>query len=211
MHRRHSIIVSNPSADSFSMSIAQRYAKVVGKAGDTAVIRDLYRLGFDPVLSRGEIEGREPEDVTQEKTALAGTDVFVLVYPIWFGTPPAMLKGYIERVLAAGYTYREMKLHRPQPMLENKLLISFTTSGSLRVWLEEKGVMMSLQNLFDHYLADVFGLRATKHYHFDGVNAEAKAWEFGMHLKDVEEAARNVLTMIDASRPRELAGVQATR
>lgn len=204
MPRHHSVIVCNPSRDSFSMSIARRYAQVVGEVGDTVVIRDLYRLDFSPVLSKSEIDGCEPEDVTKEKTALLGTDVFVLVYPIWFGTPPAMLKGYIERVLAAGFTYREMKAHKPQPLLKDKLLVSFTTSGSLRAWLEEKGVMMSLQNLFDRYLADVFGLRATKHYHFDGVGPEAKPWEFGMHLKDVEEAARYVLSAGKVSGPRPM-------
>lgn len=211
MPSRHTVIVCNPSAESFSMSIAERYASTMREAGDTVSIRDLYAMDFNPVLSKREIDGLETDDVKREKAALSGSDVFVFVYPIWFGAPPAMLKGYIERVLAAGFTYREMRLHTPQPLLKNKLLISFTTSGSMRAWLEEKGVMMSLQNLFDHYLADVFDLKATEHYHFDGVSPDAKRWEMSMHLNDVEKAARHVLTLLDPTLRQPLENSQPVK
>jgi NAD(P)H dehydrogenase (quinone) len=191
--RRHSIIVSNPSRDSFSMAIAQRYAEVARALGETVVIRDLYRLGFNPILSEQEVDGVEPPEVTTEKAALAGTDVFVLVYPIWFGAPPAMIKGYIERVFGAGTTFTERRERRAQPLLKGKQLISFSTSGSLCAWLEEKGVLSSLRDTFDRYLCDVFELGATQHLHFDGITSAAKPWEMTMHLNKVAGAARKIV------------------
>jgi NAD(P)H dehydrogenase (quinone) len=59
-------------------------------------------MNFDPVLRRGERKGRPARDVDQEWALLGKVDVYVLVYPIWFGAPPAMLRGYIDRVFGAG-------------------------------------------------------------------------------------------------------------
>src|SRR3546814_15627691 len=61
---------------------------------------------FDPVLKANEQPGKEgyaprPENVA-EREHLEKLDVLTFVYPVWFGTPPAMLKGYLERVVGSG-------------------------------------------------------------------------------------------------------------
>ena len=193
MSNKHSIIVCTPSSSSFNMAVARRYAATVREAGDTAQIRDLYGFKFDPVLTLAESRGSIGPAVKEEMQILADTDVFVLVYPIWFGAPPAMLKGYIDRVLGAGFSYREIAANKTQPLLRGKRLISFTSSGGMRAWLEERGIMMSMRNLFDRYLAEIFSLHETRQFHFDGVRDGMKDWEVGMHLRNVEEAAQEVL------------------
>ncbi len=66
---KHAIIVCHPLEKSFTMALAQKYA----------------------VLKAKEREGKPAPDVEREWIALGKPDVYVLVYPIWFGTPPAML------------------------------------------------------------------------------------------------------------------------
>ncbi len=101
---------------------------------------------------------------------LGKVDVFVLVYPIWFGTPPAMLKGYIDRVFGAGRTFGQGGEGGTSDVLAGKRLVSLTSSGSHRAWLAEKGVLGSLRTVYDRYFADVFGFTETHRYHFDGVD-----------------------------------------
>ena len=102
---KHAIIACHPAEDSFTLSVARRYDEAVRSHGHETVPRDLYRLGFDPVLREEERHGEPAQDVTAEWALLGKVDVFVLVYPIWFGTPPAMLKGYIDRIFGAVRTF----------------------------------------------------------------------------------------------------------
>jgi NAD(P)H dehydrogenase (quinone) len=198
---KHAIIAAHPSAKSFTLSVAERYAETVRARGHEAVIRDLYRMGFDPVLREQERQGNPGEDVVQEWALLGKVDVFVLVYPIWFGTPPAMLKGYIDRVFGAGRTLGWGGEGGEGEVLSGKRLVSLTSSGSMRAWLDEKGVLGSLRNVFDRYLAEVFGFAETARYHFDGIARDLPDRDARMHLKQVENAACECLSRMGLAPP----------
>jgi NAD(P)H dehydrogenase (quinone) len=192
----HAIIACHPAAKSFTLALANRYADAVRRHGHEAIVRDLYRLGFDPVLKLEERDGEPAADVIAEWNALGEIDVFVLVYPIWFGAPPAMLKGYIDRVFGAGRTRGLESARARSSVLEGKHLVSLTLSGSMRAWLDERGVLGSLRNLFDRYLGEVFGLPETHHYHFDGVQPDLPERDYRFQLVKVDEAVAEVLARI---------------
>lgn len=194
---KHAIIACHPGEDSFTLAIARRYAEAVEAHGHSTVIRDLYRIGFDPVLKNDERGGQPREDVIREWEAIGEPDVFVLVYPIWFGAPPAMMKGYIDRVFGAGRSLGAAGDGAESTRLAGKHLVSLTLSGSMRAWLDEKGVLGSLRNLFDRYLAEVFGVAETHHYHFDGVQPGLPHRDYRFQLSEVEQAAAEVLTHLD--------------
>jgi NAD(P)H dehydrogenase (quinone) len=193
---RHAIIAAHPNEGSFTLAIANRYAERVRKQGHEAILRDLYRMGFDPVLKDEERQGHPGADVVAEWDVLGEVDVVVLVYPIWFGAPPAMLIGYIDRVLGAGRKRGQETRDAQGSVLHGKHLVSLTLSGSMSAWLDEKGVLGSLRNLFDRYLGDVFGLPETHHYHFDGVQPGLPERDYRFHLARADEAAVEVLTRI---------------
>jgi NAD(P)H dehydrogenase (quinone) len=198
---KHAIIACHPLKKSFTMAVAHRYAETVAGHGHEVVIRDLYRTGFNPVLKAKERRGRPAADVAREWAALGKPDVFVLVYPIWFGTPPAMLKGYIDRVFGAGRSRGQGGEGGSRELLAGKRLVSLTSSGSLDAWLAEKGVLGSLRTIFCRYLADVFGFAETHFYHFDGVTAELPEREVRMHLAAAEAAAREVMSRMVPGAP----------
>lgn len=191
---RHALIVCHPCEESFVMAMARRYAEAVRAHGHEVVLRDLYRLGFDPVLRDEERTGQFGADVEAELAALEGSEVFVLVYPVWYGGPPAMLKGYIDRVLGAGRVFGLVAEDRRPSLLEGKRLVTLSSSGRMRAFLEERGVLGALRNHFDRYLVEVFGLDGAETYHFDGLDAGAANWEIGIHLGEVEMAARKVMS-----------------
>ncbi|WP_247599319.1 NAD(P)H-dependent oxidoreductase [Sphingomonas sp. PAMC26645] len=199
---RHAVIVCNPDRHSFDHSIALRYAETVRIAGHDAVIRDLYAMGFDPVLKIDEQPSDQAfapaRDVARELQELAGCEVFVLVYPIWFGTPPAMLKGYIERVLGAGVRPQTVHEGGPTALLGHKTLLSFTTSATTNVWLDEQGQPMALRQVVDLYLVHAFGMRKQSHVSFDHITADMSDHFAQQYLLEVEEEAKRVCVEISA-------------
>jgi NAD(P)H dehydrogenase (quinone) len=198
---KHAIVVCHPEEQSFAMSMAEHYAKAVQGHGHQAIVRDLYRMNFNPVLSAEERKGKPGDDVTKEWAALGKVDVFVLVYPIWFGGTPAMLKGYIDRVFGAGRT-RGLGCEGDQgELLKGKRLVSLTSSGSMSAWLSEKGVLGSLRTVYDRYFSEVFGFEETHRYHFDGVIDALPERELSMHLHEVEKAAREVMSRMVVTPP----------
>jgi len=202
--QRHAVILCHPDPTSFNRAIADTYSNVVRKMGHTIVARDLYAMKFDPVLKANErptIEGFQiSDDVREEIELLTGCDVFVFVYPIWFGTPPALLKGYIERVFGAGINPKDVQERAHKSFLANKRLVSFTTSATSEPWLNEQGQWQSLRYLFDHYLTHAFGMKPDEHLHFGNVTSGMPKLWGGRHLYEVEQQARRTCATVLAER-----------
>src|SRR5690606_877852 len=94
---KHAVILAHPRPRSFVRLLADTYLTAVRGLGAEAELIDLYAMDFDPCLKAEEIpdptEARPGADVVAERRRLMDADVFCLVYPIWFGGPPAILKG----------------------------------------------------------------------------------------------------------------------
>jgi NAD(P)H dehydrogenase (quinone) len=170
---KHAVIVAHPDRDSFNVTVARRYGLAAEALGHQVELRDLYRIGFDPRLQASEIPrpgGFAPgEDVKAERAAIGDADVFVLVYPLWFNGPPAMLKGYFDRVFGMGFGYSPHGSEGNRPMLAGRKLISFTSSGAPTDWMNQEGSLAALRNLVDDHLAGVCGFEVVDHIHFGGV------------------------------------------
>jgi len=168
----HSVILAHPKADSFGAAVARAYMEAVEAIGHEADLRDLYRMGFDPCLKEDEIPAeagfRARDDVTAERARLDLADVVVLVYPLWFNGPPAMLKGYIDRVFGMGWGY-EAGADGTQPLLKGKRLVCITTSGAPDNWVRQTGAMDALLTLLDFHLCETTGMTYVDHLNLGSV------------------------------------------
>ncbi|WBT39735.1 NAD(P)H-dependent oxidoreductase [Hyphomicrobium sp. DMF-1] len=98
--KRAVIIVGHSRAGTFCEAIGEAYRTGAEAAGHHAQIFVTSKLAFDPIL-RGayvEVQPREP-DLEAAYSALRAADHIVLVFPLWLGTLPAILKGFLERIL----------------------------------------------------------------------------------------------------------------
>lgn len=199
---RHVVVLCHPGPDSFSHSIARAYCDTVRWAGQVVELRDLYEMGFDPVLKATERPGPSHphplRDVADELDIIRRSDVFVLVYPIWFGSAPAMLKGYVDRVLGAGVAPQAVQEGAPTSLLGEKRLISFTTSAARGVWLDEQGQQSALRTVFDDYLVHAFGMRSQQHVHFDHITDALTDCSAGQHLQIVKDEAQRLCAQVAA-------------
>ena len=191
---KHAVIIAHPNAHSLAGAVGKTYTDAVEGLGQRAVVRDLYRMGFDPCLRSGEIPTPSGfqfgDDVVAERLLLADVDVFVFVYPLWFNAPPAILKGYVDRVFSMGFGY-EPGLGGTETLLDGKRLISFTSSGAPDHWVRETGALNALTALFDRHLSAMCGLQMVDHVHAGGVVSDITP-------EAVEDILKGVRRAVDA-------------
>ena len=108
------------------------------------------------------------KDVIAERELLAGVEIFAFVYPFWFNAPPAMLKGYIDRVFGMGFGYGPTS-NGTEPLLKHRKMITFSSSGAPESWVVNTGAYEANRRIFDEHFAAVCGLTVLDHIHFGGI------------------------------------------
>jgi len=169
----HLVVIGHPRKDSFNHSLAEAYCERVRSRGQAVVVRDLYSAGFDPLLKSDE----HPEitgsagcaDVALEVAAMARAAAVVIIYPIWYGMPPAVIVGYVDRVLGAGLAISAFHRGRRENVMAGKGLVLMTTSASTLPWLASQGQWHGLRSAFDLYLETILSLASCDHEHFDSI------------------------------------------
>lgn len=104
------IVIAHPDSDSLTHHLAQALADAAGSDGRTVEVADLAAEGFDPRFTLQDRAAYHagagyPDDVRDEQARLGRTDQLVLVFPIWWWSMPALLKGWIDRVFANGWAF----------------------------------------------------------------------------------------------------------
>lgn len=200
----HVVVLGHPASGSFNHAIAERYCLTVRACGQQVTLRDLYELGFDPRLYAEHRPGRPTNilsgDVVGEMGILQNADAIVFVYPIWFGMPPAMIKGYVDRVLGHVLTPNDITKHVPDYVLADSHFATFSTSATTLPWLDQQGQLAALKLAFDHYLLQIFGLIDAGHTHFAGIVEGLGKAEADKILSTVEAKARETCRTIEAER-----------
>jgi NAD(P)H dehydrogenase (quinone) len=98
------VIIGQPQRNSYNGALAQAYVDGARAAG--AEVRDLClgEIAFDPCATTGAPPGPALEpDLAKAQESIRWAEHLVFVYPIWWGTIPALLKGFVERVFLPGF------------------------------------------------------------------------------------------------------------
>lgn len=133
------IVHAHPNPDSFSHVLRRTAESALTRHGAQIRVRDLYAESFDPRVSRAERRSHldEPTSKPHLQTYfedLSWCDAVVFVHPTWWGSQPAILKGWIDRVWVRGVAWDLPDgARRLKPGLRNvRLLVTVTTHGSSR-------------------------------------------------------------------------------
>lgn len=130
------VVVAHPSPTSFSHAMADAARGVLAAHGFTLAFHDLYAEHFDPVQPTGELQNIASSDalVEQHCAELAQADLILVFHPNWWGAPPAILKGWIDRVFrlgtAYGYPPGVPPEGVPQGLLKARRALVFNTSNT---------------------------------------------------------------------------------
>ncbi len=104
------VVVSHPDPESLTHHVARATAEAIRATGGRVEFADLAEENFDPRFSASDIalyrgNGDVPADVLAEQTRLDRADDLILVFPIYWWSTPALLKGWIDRVFISGWAY----------------------------------------------------------------------------------------------------------
>ncbi|WP_319586427.1 NAD(P)H-dependent oxidoreductase [uncultured Desulfobulbus sp.] len=102
-----SVILAHPQEGSFNHAIARAAVERLTASGHTVVMHDLYQEGFDPLLPGEEIpKGASlPPMIAGHCAEITQADGIIIIHPNWWGMPPAILKGWVDRVIRPGVAY----------------------------------------------------------------------------------------------------------
>ncbi|WP_316900673.1 NAD(P)H-dependent oxidoreductase [Pseudodesulfovibrio indicus] len=130
------VILAHPDPKSFNHAIAAKTVETLAANGHQAVLRDLCAEGFDPLLPAGEIPrgATLPADIERHCAEAAEADGLIIVHPNWWGMPPAVLTGWVDRIMRPGRAYEFVEGDDgegvPQGLLKAQKAIVFNTSNT---------------------------------------------------------------------------------
>jgi len=133
---RISVILAHPDERSFNHAIAKAAVNQLETNGHTVLFHDLHKERFDPLLACDEIakDAALHEVIKAHCKEVAEADGIVIIHPNWWGQPPAILKGWVDRVIRPGVAYEFLEGDSgegvPNGLLKAKAAIVFNTSNT---------------------------------------------------------------------------------
>ncbi len=189
------VIIGHQHKGSFCHALAEAVVAEAEAAGGKVVFHDLYEDNFDPILTQDEIFGGGELDATVKRHCdeLLWADLIVVVHPNWWGQPPAMLKGWIDRVFRQGTIYHFGEGGKIIGHLQGKTALVFTTSNTPRE-VELASYGDPLQNLWENCVFKFCGVERFQRRNFESVIMstleERKQW-----LAELREIVKQNLDM----------------
>jgi len=157
-------ILAHPNKKSFNHAIAKTTIETLKQNGHEVFFHDLYEKKFDPILPAGEIK-RDfalPSEIEKQCKEISEADGVVIVHPNWWGQPPAILKGWVDRVIRPGVAYEFLENDKgegvPSGLLKAKSAIVFNTSNT-ETEREKKIFGDPLETIWKNCIFDLCGLK----------------------------------------------------
>ena len=158
------IILAHPNQGSFNHAIADTCKQRLNENGHNVIFHDLHKEKFDPIITSGEIpkEGNINKHISKHCDDLANSHGIIIVHPNWWGQPPAILKGWIDRVLRPGFAYEfedgDNGEGIPIGLLKAKTGIVFNTSNT-NAERENKVFGDPLETIWKNCILDFCGIQ----------------------------------------------------
>ena len=143
------IVHAHPEPTSFNAALTRAAVETLREAGHEVTVSELYADGFDPCAGRRDFlqandtkrfhyqgeqahaaaTGNFAPDLAREQARLLNADLLILQFPLWWGGPPAIVKGWFDRVLAYGVAYVDGRRFATGVFKGRRALLSVTTGG----------------------------------------------------------------------------------
>lgn len=166
------IIYAHPNPASFNHAILETISEELNKKNKNYKVRDLYKIGFNPVLSARELsaiqKGDVPKDIKKEQNYISKADTLIFISPIWWSAMPAMLKGYIDRVFSLKFAY-DITEEGVAGLLQGKKVFIVSTTGASKEDYEKMGAFKMMNMSMDMAIFRFSGMKVIGHKYLSAV------------------------------------------
>jgi NAD(P)H dehydrogenase (quinone) len=160
------LVVAHPDPHSLTHGVAARIAEgiVESSAQHCVELADLAAEGFDPRFTQADIglfrkAAKAPADVAAEHARIDRADALVLVYPIYWWSFPALLKGWIDRVFTQGWAYEDVEGGKIVKKLQRLRVHLVAIGGADQRTFARHGYFGAMKTQIDHGIFDYCGAR----------------------------------------------------
>jgi NAD(P)H dehydrogenase (quinone) len=187
------IIFAHPNQQSYNSSILHKSIEGLSKRGHEIQIDDLYTQRFDPVMTEGELsQKRTPDSILQEQAKVTWADILLFIFPVWWWSPPAILKGWLERVLCLNFAFRyDIKQNGYVGALQDRKAAIISTGSSDPSTYPVAWQTAAHMSFVGDILA-VSGIPVVKQISLDSIHQYRDPSELDQLLYDVYEFARSL-------------------
>jgi NAD(P)H dehydrogenase (quinone) len=155
---------------------------------------DLHRMGFDPIFVAPElvpVAAARPVgvDIAQAQDDIRLADALTIIYPLWWLSMPAMMKGYVDRIFARGFADQS---HNGvvRGLLDGKKAVLITISEAPLPLLVRSGNWDAVQVLQDTHILRSTGFDLLEHLHFDETEPHLSNADGEIHMARARFCAR---------------------
>ncbi len=163
------LIYAHPDKESFLSLMKRTFVTAAEEAGNKVIIRDLLDIKFDPILGYNDLkrirQGKVSNDVKQEQDFIDWADLLVVMYPVWYMSMPAVIKGYFDRVFTKGFAFR-FDGSTVHGLLENKRVFLISTSGLDKSLYDTMYLIENLNHIVDYGIFEFCGMEVVAHEYF---------------------------------------------
>lgn len=159
------IVVAHPNPDSLTHAIVQRIAQgAAANSEHSSELADLAAEDFDPRFTLADQalftqQAAPPADVLAEQARLDRADALVIVYPIYWWSFPALLKGWIDRVFTQGWAYEASDSGKVVKKLQRLQVHLVAVGGADEGTFTRHGYASAMKTQIDHGIFDYCGAR----------------------------------------------------
>ncbi|RON50163.1 NAD(P)H-dependent oxidoreductase [Pseudomonas frederiksbergensis] len=193
------IVVAHPNPQSLTHNLARQIAEGLtsADASNTYEIADLSAQGFDPRFGRADMavhhrEAPPPADVLAEQARIDRADALVLVFPVYWWSMPALLKGWIDRVFSNGWAF-DFSLDTPFVQKLGHLRVHLVGVGGADAdSFARHGYDQAMKTQIDHGIFQYCGARVVTSELF----LDSEIQEPQIHLKAARALGRNLFSEV---------------
>jgi NAD(P)H dehydrogenase (quinone) len=151
------VVYAHPEGNSFNAALKEKTVSILGGTGNKVAVSDLNEMDFKPALdTRDFLELENPAsvnylmeqrnasakglfapDIKAEQEKVTKADLVVIHFPVWWFSAPAILKGWFDRVLAAGFAWDFGKIYKDGLLPGKKGMLVVTTGGNAQIYSKD--------------------------------------------------------------------------
>ena len=166
------IVYAHPKTpQSFNQRVLLALVEALERENNNVKIRDLYAEHFQSNLTTDDLitlhAGDVPMDIQEEQNCIVWADTLVFIYPIWWASAPAVMKGYFDRVLAYGFAY-VTEAGRTRGLLTDKRAVVKNSTGTPFDVYESQGFYSAMRLLVDKGVFEFCGFNEVRHLFYGG-------------------------------------------